>query len=68
MCLDLMPPVSPPFRFDNRFNLFSLQGHVAIDLLDNFVKPLKAFSGCGERFHEIPMMEDCKGLRRYFIG
>jgi hypothetical protein len=58
------PPLSsPPSSFDNRLSLHSLQGHVTIDLLDNFPKLLKAFSGCGEQFYEIALTEN-EGVRR----
>jgi hypothetical protein len=58
------PPSSSPLSsFDNRLSLRSLQGHVTIDLLDNFPKLLKAFSGCGERFYEIALAEN-GGVRR----
>jgi hypothetical protein len=30
-------------------------------LLDNFLNPLKLFSGCGEQFHEISMTENGGG-------
>ncbi len=41
-------PGSAPSPIDNHLYLCSLQGLVIIDLLDNFLKLLKAFSSCGK--------------------
>jgi hypothetical protein len=38
--------------------------HVTIDLLDNFMKLLKAFAGCGKLFPEIAMTENEGGQER----
>jgi hypothetical protein len=42
-----------PLHFDNCLYLRSLQFFVTIDLIDNFLKLLKAFSDCGKQFSEI---------------
>ncbi len=47
--------------------MFSLRSLI-IELLDNFLKILKAFSGCGERFHEIAIRENGGGKERKMIG
>jgi hypothetical protein len=39
-----------------------------VDLLNNFLNPLKLFSGCGERFHEIAMTENGGGKERKING
>jgi hypothetical protein len=37
---------------------------VIVDLLDNFLNPLKLFQGCGERFHKIVMTANGGGKER----
>jgi triacylglycerol esterase/lipase EstA (alpha/beta hydrolase family) len=34
-----------------------------VDLLENFLNPLKLFHGDGEQFHEIAMTETSKGYK-----
>ncbi len=47
--------------FENRLYAHSRQGLVMVDLLDNFLNPLKLFFGRNERFPEIAMTEICRG-------
>jgi hypothetical protein len=39
-----------------------------VDLLDNFLNPLKLFMGIGKRFHEIAITEDGRGQERKING
>ncbi len=58
-------PVSSPSLFDNCLYLrFFSSRHLIIDLLGNFLKLLKAFSGCTEWFHEIAKAEIGAGKER----
>jgi hypothetical protein len=47
--------------------VFPLRSFI-LDLLDKFLKILKAFSGCGERFHEIAKKENEGGKERKMMG
>jgi hypothetical protein len=58
----LPPPISSPSPFDKSLYLYSFQGTVIIDLLDNFLKLLKAFSGCGEQFLKTTRRNNVRGL------
>ncbi len=39
-----------------------------VELLDNFLNPLKLFLGCGERFNEIVITENGRGMERKING
>jgi hypothetical protein len=54
--------------FDKRLYLYSRHGLVMVDLLNNFLNPLKLFLGCGERFFEIAITENGGGKARKING
>ncbi len=62
------PTVSPPSPLENRLYVHSHQGLVMVDLLDNFLNPLKLFFGRDKRFPEIAMTEICRGQERMMNG
>jgi hypothetical protein len=61
-------PVSFTSPFAKRLYLPSRQGLVMLDLFNNFLNPLKLFSGCGERFHEITTTENGGDKERKING
>ncbi len=61
-------PVSFTSPFAKHLYLHSRQGLVMLVLLNNFLNPLKLFSGCGEQFHEITTTVDRRGKERKING
>ncbi len=55
------------FAFDKHLFLHSRHGPVMVDLLKNFLNPLKLFPAV-ERFHEIAMMENGGGKEKKLNG
>ncbi len=63
-CLSRHIMTFPSLPFDNRLYLRSLQGLVMTDLLDNFLKLLNIFSGCGEIISWNHYNGELEGVRR----